>query len=201
MRTGHGLRRLWAAGLLAVLATSTRTAALAVASVGAAAIAAAAAAIGPAAHAVHRHVPRALVGAWGTVRQQHVLPRWRGRCHVGHLRVRHGLHGLRAALQVAAALAAAPAAEDLRGHLHQPVREGRQAVHQQQPLPGWARRRRRRAVRSRHRLHGLWAAELRASLATSARAAALSAASVAAADLAAAAAAFVTSDPAANAVH
>ena len=110
MRSRHRLLGLWAAGLRASLATSARAAALSAASVAAADLAAAAAAVAtsdPAANAVHRHVPRALDGAWRPVRQQQVLPRWRRQCHWSELCVRHGLHGLWPALQDAAALAAA----------------------------------------------------------------------------------------------
>ena len=75
-----------------------------------AALAAAAAAFvtpDPASHALLGPVQQALVGTRRPVCQEQVLPRWRGRCQWSQLRVRHGLHGLRGTLQVAAAVVAA----------------------------------------------------------------------------------------------
>ena len=89
MRTGHRLRRLRPARVLATLATAADTtiapapafasAAVAVAPTAVAAVAQPAAAVAQpnaATHAVYRRVPRTLVGARGAVREQLVLPGW-----------------------------------------------------------------------------------------------------------------------------
>ena len=123
MRPGHRLRRLRPAGVLATLAAATHAAvATAAVTVPAAAVAVPAAAVAlaaatlavaasaPATHAVFGRVQQAFVGTWRPLFQEQVLPRWRGRCHRSQLRVRHRLHRLRGALQVATAVAAVVAA-------------------------------------------------------------------------------------------
>ena len=122
MRTRHRLHGLRSAGVLAALAAAAH-AALAAAAIPAAALAVPAAALAlaaaavavvaaavvttdSAAHVLLGRVQQALVGARRTICQEHVLPGRRGRFHRSQLRVRHRLHGLRGALQVAAALAA-----------------------------------------------------------------------------------------------
>ena len=116
MRTGHRLRRLRLAGVLAAIATAADTTIAPAPALASAAVAQPAAAVAQpnvATHAVYRRVPCTLVGARGPVREQLVLPGWgraRRWCHRSQLRLRHGLHGLWAALHVAPSSAASVAA-------------------------------------------------------------------------------------------
>jgi len=95
---------------LAAAALALAAAAIALAAAAIAVVAAAVVTSDPAAHGLLGRVQQALVGTWRTLCQEQVLPGWRGRCRGSQLRVRHRLHGLRGALQVAAALAAVLAA-------------------------------------------------------------------------------------------